>query len=478
MDQDQPQIPSQDPRPLPNAPPKAIPIAPLVIQPIPKVENPFKLKDNELSRYISCTSCQPWTPPQKYREMKESDDAAKYLAHKKAYENKPPSIANIITSLSPPIIRRSNCQGHLLLAGFTKGHQETLSRLYSLIRSDGEWGGIYMLLQRNNMIHTRYDMDPTQHSISLNHVEAHRRILNMEKACADFTEYISETIEGAYACIRQLAMKPLADAYAVLKSDHVQAAQRIAKFASTAPSDFTDRAEWLKGNRTAALTRKSILTELDWGLPLLGLFHSLSSSMDRLDEEKEAQMVLATITDFLDKRAMIYTKDVEPLVLYGIRLTEYTTQLQTLCRCFTGLGNKARVSLPRTGFHELDRDGRVLGPDGRAAPLGLHTVIPGRERWLIPFPIVDIPGVTGAEELFIAHAKEEMDLVSAMLRDLKIKSPSILSYKKIGNERVKTLLSTDTFRLKNTSILPPSASMPSAWYQPDGIFAPVETDSD
>ena len=143
MDQDQPQIPSQDPRPLPNAPPKAIPIAPLVIQPIPKVENPFKLKDNELSRYISCTSCQPWTPPQKYREMKESDDAAKYLAHKKAYENKPPSIANIITSLSPPIIRRSNCQGHLLLAGFTKGHQETLSRLYSLIRSDGdsEWGG-------------------------------------------------------------------------------------------------------------------------------------------------------------------------------------------------------------------------------------------------------------------------------------------------------------------------------------------------
>jgi hypothetical protein len=367
------------------------------------------------------------------------------------------------------------------LAGFTKGHQETLSRLYTLLRSDGEWGGIYILLQRNNMIHTRYDMDPTQPSISLNHVEAHRRILNMEKACAEFMEYLSAVI--AYPSIRGVAVKPLAEAYAVLKPDHPEAAERIAKAVPTPPSHFTGKAEWLKGNRTAALTRKSILTELDWGLPLLGLFHSLSSSMGRLDEEIEAQKVLAAITGFLDKRAMIHTKDMEPLVLYGIRLTEYTTQLQTLCRCFTGLGSKGRVSLPMTGFHELDRDGRVLGPDGRAAPLGLHTVIPGREGWLIPFPIVDIrmtgaTGMTGAEELFLAHAKEEMDLVSAMLKDLKIESPSILSYRRIGNDRVKKLLSTDTFRLKNTSILPPSASMPTAWYQPDGIFAPVETDSD
>ena len=218
------------------------------------------------------------------------------------------------------------------------------------------------------------------------------------------------------------------------------------------------------------------MTELDWGVPLLGLFHSLLPSMGKLDNESEAQAVLTKITAFLDKRAHIYIKDIEPLLLYGARLTHYTADLQTLFQNFIDLGNIAKISITNAGrFHKLEKDGRVLGFDGRVVPLGLKATIPGQEEWLLPFPAEcnDIVPETGLQELCKAHAEEERKLVSNMLEDLKLQPfPPLLSYMENGKSGIKKLLLSDSFDLNLTSILPPSASLPGAWYMPDVVFAP------
>ena len=218
------------------------------------------------------------------------------------------------------------------------------------------------------------------------------------------------------------------------------------------------------------------MTELDWGVPLLGLFHSLLPSMGKLDNESEAQTILTTITTFLDKRAQIYVKDIEPLLLYGARLTHYTADLQTLFQNFIDLGNSAKITITNAGrFHKLEKDGRVLGFDGRVVPLGLKATIPGQEEWLLPFPTEfnDIVPDSGLQELCKAHVEEERKLVSNMLEDLKLQPfPPLLSYMENGNSRIRKLLSSDSFDLNLTSILPPSASLPGALYKPDMVFAP------
>jgi hypothetical protein len=231
------------------------------------------------------------------------------------------------------------------------------------------------------------------------------------------------------------------------------------------------------------------LTELDWGMPLLGLFHSLMPSMKMLDNEVEAQTVLLTVMAFLDERSDIFVKSIEPLLLYGARLTQYTAELQSLCQNFIELskisGVKA-VSFPDVGrFHGLDKDGMVIGFDGRSIPLGLHAVISGRENWLLPFPAncnTIIPD-KNVSEICHAHAKKEMMLVTKMLEDLDLfqldesspgtkAHPPILSSMADGHAKIVDILSRDSHELNLTSCLPPSASMPEAWFNPDAVFIP------
>jgi len=222
------------------------------------------------------------------------------------------------------------------------------------------------------------------------------------------------------------------------------------------------------------------LTELDWGMPLLGLFYSLIPSLRQLDSEMEAQTVLLTVMNFLDERADVYIKSIEPLLLYGSRLTQYTSELQDLCQSFIELGKKDGVQVvpfPNVGrFHKLDKDGMVIGFDGRCISMGLHATIPGRETWLLPFPVKcgDIAPDINVEEICSTHAAKELMLVTKMIEDLDIQpNPPILSFMADGNAKVRKLLSSDssTSCLNTTSILSHSASLPDAWFEPDEIFA-------
>ena len=444
-------------------------------------KNPFKLKENHLEKltdYILCANGQPWSTPQKYRDMKGSDDAARYQAKKKSHENTPPSIAGVLGLLIAPIVRHKSYMNHLLLVDFSANHLLILSKINALV-SGSDWGGIQLLLPLTNMNYPTYGTSGYKQP-SLNHTEAHRRILEMERAIADMVEYLNASVIGSQKSLRLIAVKNLADAYAVLFcTGHSTAAELISKVSpSTAviPCQLGEEVKWLKDNRKLAIDH--YLTELDWGLPLLGLFHSLLPSMGRLDNESEAHTVLVTIMAFIDKRASIYTTAMEPFLLYGANLTKYTTSLQGLCNSFIGMGIKAGLQFTKSGrFHELDRDGKLLGSDGRVVSLGLDAIAPGREKWLLPFPVDSLDGgreidKTEKTEEIRAHMEEEQSLVTMMLSSLNLKAPPILNYAKIGNARAKKLFSDDSFELKLTSILPPSASMPCAWYKPERVFAP------
>lgn len=467
----------------------------------PTKENPFQLKDfrEELKKFILCFDALPWNTPSKYREIKEGEDASSYQTQKKSHENKPPKIVNIFNHITPPIVRRSAYKGHLLTVDFAQSHRDIISKIFSLIHCTG-WEGIYVFLPWTNMICTRYAMDITKpmHPC-LNFIEAHRRVLKMEEACTELLQYLSATVECTHKQLLLMSANNLRDAFHALISNadgglgsgegfwssqgSAHAAEHIAKVspsAVTSHSPFTENMEWLKNNRKESLTRHCpLLTEFDWGMPLLGLLYSLLSPMGKLEDESEAQTVLATLMGFIDKRVYVYTRDIAPILLYGARLTQYTTDLQRLCHDFTCLGTKAGVPFTKAGrFYKLDRDGRLLGSDGRVVSNGLNTTttgIAGSEKLLLPFPLeyINIVPEPGLQDLSRIHAEEEMKLVTSMLDDLNLdQSAQILAYMQAGHARVKKLLVEDTFHFKFTRILPSSASMPDAWYDPSAVFAP------
>jgi hypothetical protein len=450
-------------------------------------KNPFQLKENHLDKlkdYIMCVNGQPWTPPSKYRAMGDLDDPASYQAKKRAHENAIPNIAETLMLLIPSIVRHKSYDKHLLGVNFTKSHKETLSKICALITGNsnttGPWEGIYLLLPRPNMKYPSYGNGASTPQAGLTHMEAYRRILRMEEANETMTRYIDAAIRGGYKSLRLIAAKHLADAHVVLTqtvpaiqfADSAELILKIVPSADKVASPLAEQIMWLKDNRKCLENPYPVLTELDWGVPLLALFHNLLESMKRLENELEAQTVLANIMAFLDKRGAIYAKAMEPMLLYGARLAQHTTALQTLCFNFTGLGIKGNVPFTHAGrFHELDKNGKLLGADGRVNPLGLEATIPGREKWLLPFPIEcsAIVADTKLTQLY-AYLEEEKRLVASMLSDLNLQpGPPLLSYMAVGNANIKKLLSAGS--IQHTSILPPSASMPSAWYAPDVVFA-------
>lgn len=446
-------------------------------------KNPFELKDNHLDKFKDYILCrQPWNPPSKYRAMGDFDDPASYQAKKRSMENAIPSIAEAAMLLIPAIVRHKSYEKHLLTVDFAQSHKEILSKICALL-SGSDWEGIYLLLPRPNMNYPSYGKG-TKPQAGLSYMEALRRIWRLEESNETMTKYMDAAIKGGQKSLRLIAARHLADAYAVLNhsnldsrfADSIDLVLKVVPSAKIA-SPLLEQLEWLKDNRKSLNTPYPVLTELDWGVPILALIHSLLGSLKQLESEIEAQTVLATIMAFLDKRASIHTKVMEPILLYGAQLAQHTAALQTLCFNFTGLGSKGNVPFTQAGrFHELDRDGKLLGTDGRVNSLGLDALIPGREKWLLPFPVECIAIVIDPEldEICKAHLEEEKLLVSSMLSDLNLQPiPPLLSYMAAGHSKVKEILSSESSPMPPTSILPPTASMPSAWYAPDVVFGGI-----
>ena len=195
-----------------------------------------------------------------------------------------------------------------------------------------------------------------------------------------------------------------------------------------------------------------------------------------LDDEIEAVQVLLSISQYIDKRAAVYCKDLESILHYGARLTQFTSDLQILCQSFKGLGQVPFTTAGR--FHELNVGGRLLGPDGRVIQSGLDRApVVGRENWILPFPVecLGIVPDPDAKRLCERLAEEDRVLICRMVDDLQAETgdstvPAILAYTNAGHDFVKRTLQNDSFRLNLTSVLPPSASLLTAWYEPDVVF--------
>lgn len=181
----------------------------------------FRLHDKcflILKKFLSSMENRLWNTPSKYREMNESDDPVIYQVSKKSSENKLPKVACVLTQLIPPVLQQKRFQKLKVMESFSTSHRDIICKLANLVQCNvSRWEGIYLLLPWVNMNFTRYCLD-TEKSLhpSLNLIEAHRRVLKMEGACAKLVEFLSTTILIAQKHLRRMAPKHLADAYAVL----------------------------------------------------------------------------------------------------------------------------------------------------------------------------------------------------------------------------------------------------------------------
>lgn len=448
-------------------------------QPSKPVENPFKLKSNHLEELKNfLLSDKPWNAPVKYREMKESEVPVVYRHDKKVFENKLPAIAVALTHLIPPIARRSACQGHLLTVELP--HTDTLTKIYNLLHCNGwTWNGIYSLLQWPNMHFQTYGFSTKKpHYPSLSPIEAHRRILRIEADIAQMTDYIAAAITAGRKNLRSIAWMDQADAVIVLSATKPEAVDIILEILPQQYKNaciLSEQLDWLEANRAKSLTHHTpFLTELGWGLGLLALLYSLKASTCKLDDPEEAEIVLTSLMAFTDRRAYVFAKDMEPILLYGARLTKYATKVRDLCEKFNGLG---QVPLTTAGkFYELDVKGRLVGADGNIIQLGIEAVPPTASTTprILPFPIecASLKPDYNLETICADLIASEGQLISAMLADLDIDPQAcpILALTTAGQANINSLFATDSHTLNQTSVLPPSASLPEAWFEPGVVF--------
>jgi hypothetical protein len=336
-------------------------------------ENPFTLntRREELLKLFLGTSKACWNPPLlPFRARGSSEDLQHYMDERKAYHNRvAPKIANIIHLYIPAIMRKSDSGSSLLLASLAPAHLNTLNKLYQWYKASG-WKGVMALYPWNFLECTRYDFnfqDGIHPSASI--LEAHRRVLELERACHDLTDYLCKSITKT-ECIRMFPMQHLKLALACITAGaglfgvgkdywapapgNFVAVERITQALGNTDvsSSMADDAVWLHRNRHVAFTRHyTVATELDWGMPLLTLCFKFQATLAHLDEEEKAQCMLKLFNEDVRERIGLYIMDLEPLLLYGGRLTRYAQNLHELCKTHSGIvakipGTKFKLTFP------------------------------------------------------------------------------------------------------------------------------------
>lgn len=455
-------------------------------------KNPWDLKPNHLEELKSfLKNPKPWNQPTKFRDMRPDEKPANYYNKKKSAENQHPAIAIAMTNLVPSIARRAECQSSILTVDIAEDHRVNIRKLVGYFHCN-ETEGIYTLLQWTNMNSLYYGLKASApFKKSFNAIEIHRRIMAIEGAVVEIANYLEEAICEGHSTLRSMAPIDLTSAYTVLEAnnsanpgtktpamEHILKIVPLAEF-SRFETTLSELVFQLKVSRAQALTRNCpFLTELGWGVGLLAMLYSLLGPLKRLDDEVEANNVLVTVMACIDRRTSAYIKDLEPALLYGSRLTTYTIFIRELCNKFNFL--KPTPANLAGKFHEIDSSGRILKADGIPASLGMLKPPTGRENWLLPMPTefwAVVPD-SGAEAICQSMINDEQRLINDMLSDLGISDSPLIAHANAGNARVKALLQADLPGLNLTSVLPPSASLPTAWFEPEVVFALGESPPD
>ena len=484
-----------------------------------KLENPFTLntRREELLKLFLVTTRPSWNPPvPAFRARQGNEDLYHYVEARKAYYNRlPPKIANITHLFIPSIMRRSNSQ-HMLLVSLAPSHLQILNHLFQWHHASG-WKGMMALFPWPSMECTRYDFnlpnDETafprngnQTSIhpSASVLEAHRRAIELERVTHDLTEYLCRSMSKT-DCMQGFPERHLKLAFTAISAGgglfgsgkdfwtpapcSLQATERlIACFGNAnVASALTDATLWLNRNRQAAFTRVyTVATELDWGIPLLGLCFQQQATLAHLDEEGKAQGMLRTLEDELHERTNLYIKDLEPLLAYGGHLTLYVKELHALCMEHFSIlskipGNRHKLTFPSNcKLLSINHEGKLIGPDGQPSSAG-HFSLPevsladGMNRPPLPFPEACCAiqhDAIGLQSLVEARHNKEERLLKGMLTSLfgNADETNTISVMRRGYKNALKRLRDDSHQSRLTAVFPPTASMPSAEYQPDVLF--------
>ena len=474
-------------------------------------ENPFTLNSRreELLKLFLGTSKPCWNAPLlPFRAKGSAEDLQHYMDERKAYLNRvAPKIANIMHLFIPGIMRKSDTTGSLLLASLSPSHLDTLGKLFQWYKASG-WKGLMALYPWNFLECTRYDFnfqDGMHLSIhpSASILEAHRRVLELERTCHDLTDYLCKSITKTEA-IRMFPMQHLKLALTSIMAgaglfgsgkefwspapSNLQAIDKLTKALGNVDvsSSMADDCLWLHGNRDIAFTRTyTVMTELDWGVPLLALCYKHQSMLTHLESEEKAVAMLRLFEEDARERISLYIMDLEPLLLYGGRLTRYTQSLYDLCKAHFGIaakipGSKCKLTFPgNCKILNINQEGKLIGPDGQPTNTG-HFSLPeatladGDSRPPLPFPLscCDILPNEQRKNLADSRIAKEERLLREMLTIVNGSpdEPRTISVMHSGLQNALRRLKDDSHQARLTSIFPPTASMPSASYMPEQLF--------
>jgi hypothetical protein len=474
-------------------------------------ENPFTLNNRreELLKLFLITTRPCWNPvPPLFRARGPAEDIQHYVEERKTHYNRQaPKIANIVHLFIPAVVRRTGLQnGNLAasLAFLPPDHLDTLTRIYQWHHASG-WRGMMALFPWTSLECTRYDFalqDGIHPSGSL--LEAHRRVLELERVCHDLTDYLCRSMSKT-DCIHGFSEQHLRHSLAVITAGgglfgagkdfwtrapgSLQAIGRITKALGAADrsSCMASDAKWLSEHRKSAFHRTYTVTdELTWGMPLLTLCYKYQATLAHLDEKDKADSILKHFQDDLQERTRLYIMDLEPLLLYGGQLTKYVRELHGLCNeHFSALGRipgtKYKLSFPTNcKLLTLNQDGKLIGPNGQPTPGG-HFSLPeatlsdGDSRPPLPFPeaCCDIhPDVSSLQQLAEDRVRKEDERLKEMLTTIfgNADDPSMIAAMRRGRSNVLRRLRDDSHLARLTAVLPPTASMPSAAYAPEQLF--------
>ena len=383
------------------------------------------------------------------------------------------------------------------------GQSPSLAAIAQWFRAPN-WTGLYSLYPFHNLETTDYNLhlppDCQEVPMHASVLEAHRRALELERACQDLTDYLCQSFAKT-DCLHAFSEQHVRNARAALAAGGglfgsgkdfwaspppglstglARISQRLDK-ASSGESSLADDAKWLREHRKSAFHRAyTVVDELTWGMPLLTLCFRHQADLAHLDEEDKAQAMLKAFQNEQHERARLYAADLQPLLRYGGRLTRYVTSLYALAgEHYSTLnripGSKHRLSFPRHCKPlRLDKDGHLVGAGGQLV-VGGHVALPeptlseGDARPPLPFPEaccvdVDAPAVDCKARL----DKEEIRLQD-MLK-IMLGSPddcSVVTAMRKAQGAITRRLRDDSHQARLTAPLPPTPSMPSAAYAPE-----------
>ena len=163
--------------------------------------------------------------------------------------------------------------------------------------------------------------------------------------------------------------------------------------------------------------------------------------------------------------------DLEPLLLYGGRLTRYVSSLHELCTEHFGVlsripGARHKLSFPgNCKLLKVNAQGRLIGPDGRPTNAG-HFSLPevsladGDNRPPLPFPeacCAILPDAAQLHELAQSRLQKEDQLIKAMLTSLfgNEDDPNTLTVMHRGRKNALRRLRDDSHQARLTSVMPP-----------------------